>query len=306
MNKSFTLIEILVVIVVIGVLSAFIFVGMSSITSSANIAKVQVFTNSLDNSLLLARVSQWKLDQINGTSPATTPDSWNLNTGTLMDGADNTCVFGSSPECPQPVTSGCVSGSCLFFDGSNDYVDCGNDLSLSVSNVITISAWIKVSGFSTTRRIVTKFDNNDGTYDGYSMMVYSGGTLLQIYKLGTGNDAGIAHNVPLNVFSCITYVYDGTNKKLYMDGVYIGQAAAGATSIGTTATTLRIGGTFSGAQPFYGIIDDVRIYNQVLSTSQIQQNYYVGISKLFKNNEITLNEFNQRIVELKNNIVNNE
>jgi prepilin-type N-terminal cleavage/methylation domain-containing protein len=43
MNKSFTLIEILVVIVVIGVLSAFILVGMSSITSSANIAKSQAF-----------------------------------------------------------------------------------------------------------------------------------------------------------------------------------------------------------------------------------------------------------------------
>jgi len=57
MNKSFTLIEILVVIVVIGILSAFVLVGMSSITSSANIAKVQAFINSMDNAIIRKSIS---------------------------------------------------------------------------------------------------------------------------------------------------------------------------------------------------------------------------------------------------------
>ncbi len=80
MSKSFTLIEILVVIVVIGVLSAFILVGMSSISSKANIAKSQVFINSIDNSLLTSRVAYWKLDEGAGT---TTSDSWGVSLGTL-------------------------------------------------------------------------------------------------------------------------------------------------------------------------------------------------------------------------------
>ncbi|MFA6374475.1 MAG: prepilin-type N-terminal cleavage/methylation domain-containing protein, partial [Candidatus Paceibacterota bacterium] len=39
MNKSFTLIEILVVIVIIGILSAFIIVSMAGVSDKATIAK---------------------------------------------------------------------------------------------------------------------------------------------------------------------------------------------------------------------------------------------------------------------------
>jgi len=48
-EKSFTLIEILVVIVVTGILSSFVLVGMSSITNDARIAKVKAFANSVRN-----------------------------------------------------------------------------------------------------------------------------------------------------------------------------------------------------------------------------------------------------------------
>jgi len=43
-----------------------------------------------------------------------------------------------------------------------------------------------------------------------------------------------------------------------------------------------------------------------LSQTQIQNNYFVGLNNLYKNKGITLNEFNQRIVELKTNLVKNE
>jgi hypothetical protein len=54
-----------------------------------------------------------------------------------------------------------------------------------------------------------------------------------------------------------------------------------------------------------GQIDDVRVYNQAIPTSEIQQNYFVGINNLYKNNRITLDEFNQRLVNLKTNLSKN-
>ena len=70
-NKSFTLIELLVVIVIIGILAGVIIVSTSSSISKANIAKVKVFENSIQNELGANMVSRWKLDEIVGT--ITTP-----------------------------------------------------------------------------------------------------------------------------------------------------------------------------------------------------------------------------------------
>ncbi|MFA6374227.1 MAG: prepilin-type N-terminal cleavage/methylation domain-containing protein, partial [Candidatus Paceibacterota bacterium] len=62
MNKSFTLIEILVVIVIVGIISAFIIISMAGISSKANIAKGQTFSNSLKNALMLNMIAQYELD----------------------------------------------------------------------------------------------------------------------------------------------------------------------------------------------------------------------------------------------------
>lgn len=54
-QKAFTLIEILIVIVVIGILSAFILVAMSSIINSANDAKIQNDITSLQKIIIASR-----------------------------------------------------------------------------------------------------------------------------------------------------------------------------------------------------------------------------------------------------------
>ncbi|MDD3292809.1 MAG: prepilin-type N-terminal cleavage/methylation domain-containing protein [Candidatus Pacebacteria bacterium] len=124
MNKSFTLIEILIVIVVIGILSSFIFVGMSSITSEANIAKGKVFINSIDNSLLLGRISQWKFDELTTAKELQSiGDTWNSNNGILYTGSDSL----------EKLSSNCPSGNCLSFDGVNDYINTGTVGSLGIN-----------------------------------------------------------------------------------------------------------------------------------------------------------------------------
>jgi len=97
--------------------------------------------------------------------------------------------------------------------------------------------------------------------------------------------------------------YNVDTIKIYIDGLDNNFTTAGTNL--DLQWPLRIGGDFAASPvriPFNGLIDDVRIYNQAISTSEIQNNYFIGINKLLKDQGITLNEFNQRLVELKNNI----
>ncbi|GMX58746.1 MAG: hypothetical protein MCSN_4000 [Candidatus Microsyncoccus archaeolyticus] len=273
MNKSFTLIEILVVIVIVGILSSFILVGMSSITNSANIAKSKAFSDSLDNSLLLARVSQWKLDEGTGT---TTYDSWGTNNGTLTNG-------------PTWVTSGCISNNCLSFDGTDDYVLTTFNPSnyLITGSPFTVSVWTYITDKTTSRNIIATTStprfylrSNDGAVG------IGSSSILDCYSLNE------------NVWQNLVVVFTGTQIKSFLNvdtkiiKNYGGDGAFPNENMRISINTL----------PFAGRIDELSIYNRELSASQMKQNYFLGLSKLFKNNGITLNEFNERMVELKSSL----
>jgi len=300
MNKSFTLIEILVVIVVIGILSVFILVGMSSITNSANVAKSKAFLNSMDNSLLLARVSQWKLDESSGI---TVYDSWGTNNGTRTD-TTGAC---DATHCPQIQTSGCVSNNCLFFDGTNDYVGFSHS-SDHAGPSITVAGWVKT--FSVHDWIlVDKYRTEVGGACGWYIYGYVSGAYTVsswvIWNNGVSSYLPFNQNFSNDVWYYLVGTFDSATsvQKNYINGVQKNTATGKSLGI-TTALGVRIGGQAQSLWT-HGSIDDVLIYNQAIPTSQIEQNYFVGINKLFKNNGITLEEFDQRLIELKNNLANN-
>jgi prepilin-type N-terminal cleavage/methylation domain-containing protein len=297
MNKSFTLIEILVVIVVIGVLSAFILVGMSSITSKANISKSQAFSNSLRNSLLINLVSEWKLNE---TSGITVNDSWGLNSGTWYTGAQGY----TSPS--WRTSFECVSNGCLAFDGLDDFISIPDADTLDIINAITIEAWIKLNAYQSSGNwsiIVLK----GGTWQtaNYYLMILSDGKVRHIFGDGT-NYTGVVSvsSISLNSWNHIVVTRLETtaaNQKIYINGQE--QAVTGQVDRGynTNNGTVRFSWSDSTGC-INGLLDDIRIYNQAIPTSEIQNNYFVGINKLYKNGGLTQVEFNQRLVELKSNL----
>jgi len=300
-KKSFTLIEILVVIVVIGVLSAFILVGMSSITSSANITRGKAFVNSLDNSLLLARVSQWKFDE---SSIPTAYDSWGTNNGTLKEnGYAGVCDI---THCPQIQTTGCASNNCLLFDGTNDYVEVAA-FDYAGTNDFTIGSWVNWSGWG-----------GGNIAPIYYYAVSSHTLAIEIGMTSTGKftwhitkpsntirrQRTTNISVPKNVWKYVIITKTGDNDvKAYIDGI------ENTSREDTAANTLENDGTVIGRQlstsfPDYlaGKIDDVRIYNQAMPTSQINQNYYSGLSNLLVNNSLERAEYIERLSQLKSNL----
>ena len=299
--NAFTLIELLVVIAIIGILSALIIVGMSSTTQKATIAKAQVFSHSLDGSLMPSKVSEWNFNSLSGTVDQDISsaanfviDSWGNNHGTatgtpdLKDGAN------------------CITGKCLNFNGSTDYIDCGNSANLNNYNQITISAWVYVTSSDSRRLIAEKHTSGAGNA-GWWFAREQDNKLILIVVGSTTRYAESTVNVPINTWVLATTTYNGTNVKTYINGIdYTGsQQGTGSGPIINSANTLVLGiGRWTGGY-FYGSMDDVRIYSEAIPTSQIQQNYYAGLNKLFTKKGIEISEYQNRLAELKSNYAQN-
>lgn len=199
-------------------------------------------------------ISWWKFDETSGT---TADDFWGSNDGTLYNMDDSDWVTGKI-------------GNALSFDGANDYVDCGNDSSLDITDVITIEAWIKTT--KTLGDIVTK---RESPYTPYGLFVSSSTLWFRVYDGVTKTDIRGITNVCDGSWHYVVATYDGTNISLYVDGEMDRAPVQHLSGMKTSAYPLCIGkGHIAGY--FDGVIDDVRIYNRALSADDIQANYEYG------------------------------
>jgi prepilin-type N-terminal cleavage/methylation domain-containing protein len=287
MEKAFTLIELLVVIAIVGILAGLAVVNMSGATEAARIAKLKVFADSVNNSLLGNRVSEWKLDEGTGT---TTADTVGANGGILANfNFDSTDGWRSS--------SSCVSGGCLQFDGTNDYVNCGNLGAMPSQG--TLSFWMNPSVVESYRNpFATVYngsnagirfeENNVGTFGAIV------GNDIGTYTAGNYLDAGLQANRWYHV----VLVWDQTtnNMKGYLDGANKFNKAN--TYWATTMPAVAIGNGYSSARFWKGFIDEVRIYNAVMTASAVREQYVAGLDKLLASNQITEQDYQQRLADL--------
>jgi hypothetical protein len=256
------------------------------------VAKAKAFSSSVKNSLLMNRVSEWNFDETSGNSVL---DSWGLNNGTLA----------SAPV--RKSGADCVSGGCLEFDGTDDYIDCSNGSSLDITGPLTISAWVFREGSQNYPMMVVKGDSHLGA--NYQFYLYSPSYKMGFWFGSSSTDwTTITSNSGLEAdkWYYVTMVY-GANKVLfYLNGSNDGEK----TILGTPAvnTNSLFVGTRSGANPFLwkGKIDEVRIYNAVLPSSAIRENYLAGLDKLLASNQITEKDYQQRLADLNSTYATNE
>ncbi|MFA5431459.1 MAG: LamG-like jellyroll fold domain-containing protein [Candidatus Paceibacterota bacterium] len=286
--RAFTLIELLVVIAIIGILSGLIVVSMSGVTQKANIAKAQVFSNSLRNSLMANLISEWKFDEINVPLAGKTPDSWSgNNSGTLGS------ATGADTNDPAWITSGCVSGNCLSFDGSDDYVNCGTGDNLNLTTSFVINAWIYKPSFKGNYEQVVAKTTSGGT-GGYEFGIQNNRTIY----ITNGPDTKWGNTVLLaNTWYYITVSFNGANVHFYLNGVSDSNNLAITFPSSTSSAGIGRAPDRAGLQ-FIGLIDDVRIYNVAIPTSQIKEQYYAGLNNLLASGGITQEEYRERINSL--------
>jgi len=195
----------------------------------------------------------WDFEEGSGSTAA--DSSGNGNTGTL---------YGTSSL---PVwTSGKV-GSALDFDGSEDYVNASTFGFPTSSSSRTLAMWIYPRSFSPDSFIVGWGGITYPYAKMYGLALVSG----NFYRISYG-EQGWAAGIPatLNQWQHVVLTYGDGTDKLYVNGEY---KATAERVLNTTSDDFRIGLRLDGAGPYNGSIDDVRIYNRVLSIAEVQAIY---------------------------------
>jgi hypothetical protein len=165
--------------------------------------------------------------------------------------------------------------SAYLFDGSDDYIDCGNNSSLSISKSISICAWIKSDYVN--NYVATKWKTESG-WEG-SWRFYSN----QFAVTHNGWDHyGIHANdtIDHDDFNLIVgiYDYDIDSMKFYLNGLLSNQIAGVGGTMYVSNARLFIGGSIWYANGwhesyFNGVIDDIRIYSRAITPEEIDSLY---------------------------------
>ena len=277
-NKSFTLIELLVVIVIIGILAGVIMISTSSSIDKANFAKAQAFSSTVQNELLSNLVSEWTFDEPQEGN--ITKDTWGNNHGT---------VVGASQ------VDDCVFGKCYSFDGQDDYIEIADSQEMRLIQGGAIAAWIypKSWGGAGYGRLIDKSNGMDGE-NGY-IIYFSGGYLKIKINAGTAITTSIKTN--LNQWQFVTFTFNSSERKIYVNGIEVTSSNGNLTELPPNIAGMVTIGNRAAAtdRTFNGFIDDVRIYNAVLSSSQIKQNYIASLNSMLSYGSISKEEYNKRL-----------
>ena len=203
---------------------------------------------------------------------------WTFNDGTADDllGINHGTIYGAT------WTTGQVDGA-LSFDGTDDYVSVPQ---ISLGD-FTIEAWFKAtSAPGTWSRI---FDGGVGHYGvviitpnhgrtggdiGFTILDTTGGAFHEI-------GSGVTVTVGQWYYVAIAHDKGGTGMKLYVNGVLTNSDPYNTESFDDwdVSQNWYIGKSNWSQDPYFpGIIDEVAIYNRLLTLEEIQQHYENGLN----------------------------
>ena len=256
--------------------------GLAGVGTSQGVSAA--FGSKSDSWMSDGLVGYWKMDESATTSGAIDSSGNGLHGTYIGDASTTAGKFGNGG----------------VFDGSGDYTEIANDTSLNY-NEGTISGWFKLdnefNGTSPTSQIIMEryYDNNNhfivvlsGTDYNDGRGIPDGALIFKVEKApyniygyryvwtkNTSWDAGVWYH-----FAVMSKKANGENNKVYING-----ADDTAGNVGENGpevdynSSIRIGGSrsdtaqLSGERYFDGVIDEVRIYNRILSSQEARLLY---------------------------------
>jgi hypothetical protein len=255
---------------------------------------LQATTTYSPGTLDLEKTYYWRVDEVQADGTIHTGDVWSFSilpeisiTGPSLvgwwkfDGRSRNIAYDSSGHGndgilvgnPQRV-AGKIGGA-LKFDGNGDYIDCGYDSNLNITNEVAVTAWIKLSATGIDQKVGS---NQSGIAGGYKMTVFSNNK-VEFEIRTSGNTPILNRNVgggtvlQRDVWYHVAGVYSqkGNYIRTYVDGNFDRELVT-TQALGASPEPFRIGCEpfATGLYNFNGVMDDVRIYNRTLTEAEIQ------------------------------------
>ncbi|HXG46339.1 MAG TPA: lamin tail domain-containing protein [Methylomirabilota bacterium] len=216
-------------------------------------------------------VGFWRLNETLGQLTATNSGTLGVSlAGTYRTGAT---VGGNGPR-PPGFAGFEADNRAPTFNGTSGYISTTSPL-LNNRGAFTIGGWIKPSVTPGSR--IGLFGQNDCVEFGFIS-----GTTLQCWTPG-GGSLDVNYPYPVNTWHHVVVVGDGSNLRIYLDGVLAGTGGSGTANYGSSGNNFNIGGggIFDATGNFFnGQIDEVVVYHRALTAGEVQRLYQAGLSPL--------------------------
>ncbi|MDP3052754.1 MAG: LamG-like jellyroll fold domain-containing protein [bacterium] len=238
----------------------------------------------VSNATIANPISHWKMNDNAATTVVV--DSMSANAGTADANTDTL------------DTTGKINGALLCSVSPVRAVAIGSTGFPAVNTARSVSHWV----YLTSRNAIGgTFSFGYGTGDtNKGWAIDAGGTssTTPLRVAGYSNDWSTNYTLPLNEWHLITVTYDGTNLlKLYVDGTL--QDSTTSYTFATVLSTAYIGGNWDGsaAYRFNGSIDDVRIYNFVLTATEVLGLYNNNAGTELQNPQGNLQSYSEATIK---------
>jgi hypothetical protein len=211
--------------------------------------------NKADSTPAAILVGYWPFD--GDTNPQ--PD--------LSDFANNATVATGASWVNDPERGGVME-----FDGNDSYLEAADSDSLSLTNDLTLAAWVNATDYNNYRGILGKTAGAGGNYPAaYDLYLFNGSGVPRFLAgagagpIGsadafTAPTAGEWHHIAVSKI--------GSEVFFYFDGLPDGQGIIDA-ELQDSDTPLKIGNRHDLFVDFLGRLDDVAIFNGGLSADQV-------------------------------------
>lgn len=269
--RGFTIIELLVIIAIVGLISSVALANLSQARENARRATSLQQEASIYRAIGDRIIGDWDFNE--GSGSTAFDKSGNGRDGTIVNasfvapGADGT-------------------GYALYFSGNNSHVK-GFGISSTSNTNLTVTSWVNPEAITNDRTIISS------GYQGclnYGVGIKSGGPASQT--------ANYAQAIPLeeetgpslirnNTWTFLVTTFDSSGiATTYINGSPVGTFSNLATTNPCNSTTWTIGATglnetvTSSTYNFAGLIDNVKVYTEVFTASEVQRLYALELQQI--------------------------
>ena len=198
----------------------------------------------------------------------------------IIGGNDGSFFSGNTAATPSYTIDGKV-GSAFTFDGTL-YVQIPDAVGLRPSE-LTVEAWVFPIVQTENHQTIIARGSSANNDDAWCLGIFNGRPRFWSNHSGSGMKLlELPSTIPLDRWTHLAITFDGTTKRLYVNGVDVGsQGSLSMLVYSTPVVPVTIGGDWAFNSPadlFHGRLDEVSFYSRALSAAEIASIYDADVA----------------------------